>query len=1018
MLKTVVFPSRLSPNLDLVPDSPGIELSPVTAKDICDTVGELKAISMRGADGWSYGELKMIPAVAFNSLAAIFGWIESNRRWPTVLAQWFIILLRKSEADTPSWSDLRPITVASSLYRLWARIRARRILAVLRERGTGMVRVNLPTTTIWGFVSDFLDFHDHLGDESHPSGIVLDIVKAFNTLNRAILREFIDAWIHGLDQMTRRVSIQGNHFGACTGCTGVPEGDPLSVVAMWSFSRLFACVVHAHSTPVLTTPVTYADNWEVLSGSCREVIALYPVLATCRLPIAPKKCWAWALRAADRKVLKQTKFGEEPLPVVLRQKDLGADMAYCYGVAAATRNGRVRSGTKRLIRLAGVPGGFDRKVGIIRKSVWKHTLHGAETSLFPKCAAKRLRTKVCRALHIDKSGRSPWLVCNVLTGSPLDPQFEVLVNRVRLVRQQAKFLGSDWGRVVFHVFRGDRPGYCGVTRRLFRTLASLGWYPHASLAFEDGSGRRFHLVLTTLDHIVHLLQTSWLEKVAENVSHRKGLHDLTTIDTMGLRHWRHLDPSARGLLRTQSAGVAFTAESRSHYQEGPLTCPFCGGQDTRRHRVVQCPHFEHLRVKWDAPIPLQRLPASALEYGLWPEIDEARPFQAACDSISFPTVDQVSVEQTVEAFTDGSCLHPKDKALRIAAGAVVVSHDAQPVTVWKGSLGGQQSIFRAEVLAGAVAVGSFSKVHVFSDCLSFVRIARRLVSDWGNGRRPRMPSKHRDLWQYFWRHLARCDQGNVEFSWVPSHQAIGQLVGREAFEAQHNAVADAEAKSVLAAFVQRSEAYRSYVETFQCREICAKKLASLHAAIAYRAVAGVGGPSRTDPPSWTSADFLLDHPIELALGGRQGPFGHSEYLSRLETFFSEVRWSPTSGGGRLVDTSWIELFVLCTRAIGVLPPVWTGVRWALVGEDSVATVCNKEFVSLFRIRRKAIRVIGVQGLFADRVVARCCSCVELGLAFRPSGVVGRFLHGEADSSEFVFLSGGATSLGSVRVPFL
>ena len=330
-------PVEAQPYLDLVPESPGIELPPVTAKDICDSVGELKAISMRGADGWSYGELKMIPAVAFNSLAAIFGWIESNRRWPTVLAQWFIILLRKSEVDTPSRSDLRPITVASSLYRLWARIRARRILAILRERGTGMVRVNLPTTTIWGFVSDFLDFHDHLGDESHPSGIVLDIVKAFNTLNRAILRElmrkagipigFIDAWIHGLDQMTRRVSIQGNHFAACTGCTGVPEGDPLSVVAMWAFSRLFSCVVHAHSTPVLTTPVTYADNWEVLSGSCREVIALYPVLAsfleTCRLPIAPRKCWAWAFRAADRKVLKQTKFGEEPLPVVLRQKDLG-----------------------------------------------------------------------------------------------------------------------------------------------------------------------------------------------------------------------------------------------------------------------------------------------------------------------------------------------------------------------------------------------------------------------------------------------------------------------------------------------------------------------------------------------------------------------------------------------------------------------------------------------------------------------------------------------------------------------
>ena len=33
-----------------------------------------------------------------------------------------------------------------------------------------------------------------------------------------------------------------------------------------------------------------------------------------------------------------------------------------------------------------------------------------------------------------------------------------------------------------------------------------------------------------------------------------------------------------------------------------------------------------------------------------------------------------------------------------------------------------------------------------------------------------------------------------------------------------------------------------------------------------------------------------------------------------------------------------ELFVISTRALGVLPPIWTGVRWALFGEDDVATV--------------------------------------------------------------------------------
>ena len=50
-------------------------------------------------------------------------------------------------------------------------------------------------------------------------------------------------------------------------------------------------------------------------------------------------------------------------------------------------------------------------------------------------------------------------------------------------------------------------------------------------------------------------------------------------------------------------------------------------------------------------------------------------------------------------------------------------------------------------------------------------------------------------------------------------------------------------------------------------------------------------------------------------------------------------------------------------------------------------------------------------------MARCSSCVELGLAF-PLGWLGAFVAvSRTDSSEFVFLAGRATSLRSVRAPF-
>ena len=177
--------------------------------------------------------------------------------------------------------------------------------------------------------------------------------------------------------------------------------------------------------------------------------------------------------------------------------------------------------------------------------------------------------------------------------------------------------------------------------------------------------------------------------------------------------------------------------------------------DSREHRVLYCPHFGDLRARWDGSVPLAHLPVSAIGFGLWPELDGLRAFQAACDDITFPVVDQLVVDSAVDTFTDGSCLNPKIRALRVAAGSVVVMDGDRVVTLWKGLLGGQQSVFRAELLAGSVALGSFSQVRVISDCLSFVRIATRLLHDFQRDMRPRMPSKHRDLWQYFWRHLIR-----------------------------------------------------------------------------------------------------------------------------------------------------------------------------------------------------------------------------------------------------------------------
>lgn len=146
------------------------------------------------------------------------------------------------------------------------------------------------------------------------------------------------------------------------------------------------------------------------------------------------------------------------------------------------------------------------------------------------------------------------------------------------------------------------------------------------------------------------------------------------------------------------------------------------------------------------------LPDHTWAHGLWEEPPSWRQWQAHLDSLQLPEPDRVDCPESVVLYSDGSCLNPRCPHSALASGAVIhASPDGSYSVVWAGQLpGSYQTPFRAELLAGAVAFTSFTRLHLFSDCKAFVKVASRLLQAAQEGRSPALPSEHRDLWGMFW----------------------------------------------------------------------------------------------------------------------------------------------------------------------------------------------------------------------------------------------------------------------------
>ena len=922
--------------INRIPPLGPFPFGPITWHDWRLSLKKAKEKAMIGADGWSIWELRQLPQILVEPLLSIHRRIEEDgMKWPRVLVRGFLIWLNKDpDSDEPiTWESIRPITVLSTIYRLLSRVRARQCLTFARRSTLRFVQPALSTTVHW--TKHMEEIQAAIDEGATLSGFVLDLLKAFNTLQwettllvaskLRIPDSILRGWKQALVGLRRSVLINGTIHGEHAATCGFPEGDPLSVFGMFVVAFCWGTWTTFNLDCV---PFAFADNLEVSSRSSVQLkFSFQRVKDFCRyfkLTLSPAKCWFWSTSKKGRREVEHYSINGEVISVKYCVRNLGASLQYTKKKSDSLRKKRFQEGIRRLARLKALPLGVDFKCRLLFQGIWPQCLHGSEADQIPHSAWKTLRANAANAIGFPPKGRNPFLVLSCTSPHILDPEFVAIVRKIRNLRHFLQVVPDELDKMLRN-HSGHGGKVLGPACLLVQDREKLGILHHGDFLFVFDN-IPFHAILSPLTAILQIISMAWRDHVASQVCHRKDLSDLRTLcdfhhkkNRMKQRDWK--------LVQALRVGQHFTMDIVKHWKDDN-TCPFCGRVDGRLHRFEECPLFDFLRSRhlylfqfWHT------LPIFTRAYGLISEPPLLRPFWGMLAGFSSPSCHRKTVVHPVPLFTDGSCFYPAHPLIRIASFAIVRPlHNHDYIIESAGILPGQyQTIQRAELTAGIIAFSLYDRVHVFTDSAYFFNGATAMIHAMGNDTNIVWPSENLDLWVTLYQRLQGVDLDSVQVFKVKAHMKEEAMVTPfQKWSAYFNDRVDKAAKTVLRSFWGSCRIYRELVISyFQCLRT-KRMVDSFHLDCALLGLR-VDKNTMEDhmPPDSLEPSleiqFQTPQPDDANLiWGPEG--GYQRFVQCLLDWISSCEWFTCCVGGSLTDTSWFEIFAHFVHDTGLIPP--------------------------------------------------------------------------------------------------
>ena len=193
-------------------------------------------------------------------------------------------------------------------------------------------------------------------------------------------------------------------------------------------------------------------------------------------------------------------------------------------------------------------------------------------------------------------------------------------------------------------------------------------------------GHKIDIFVHSPKEIQKIMNNSWAHFVKNQISHRKGISDHHLDSHTTVKIFQSFSPSEQTILSLNMLGRYQTGAIKAIWAadcEGES--PFCSQQDSRPHRILQCPVFEKTREQHPQAIQILSEERKDWTYLPIPRLfPDSQFLPMVHNSRVFPKPEDYALSQLehhpqsiLRFFTDGSCSNPMFERAKIAGWSII-----------------------------------------------------------------------------------------------------------------------------------------------------------------------------------------------------------------------------------------------------------------------------------------------------------------------------------------------------------